>query len=165
MSKILCQGTPTLANSSVYSKQLSFWQYTDEQRSRGGINAAAQKHDAVVAKIERDIEQFVLSAEDAAQRFSLAAFFRSIFPGRNYEALRRGYGSYVKGRVEAIFGNRCDSVNRFKQFCCLIRAAIRLKPLKDVVKQWVAIGKSLSSSPFRVSLRKFSSWRPDLRIW
>jgi len=124
------------------------------------------KREKVLFLIDRALSGFALDCEDRGVKFSLAAFFRSEFPLRNQEALRRGYGAYVKGRLEDLFGTRCDAVNRFKLFCASIIAAVKRRPLVSVVREWIRLGRALSCNPLRRSLdRPGVVWNPSTRFW
>lgn len=156
---------PTLTDGSFSQSRVSkFW--TKEQCSHGGIKSSANKRDRVLVVIDALLEPFALDCEERGVRFSMAAFFRLAFPGRNVEALRRGYQAYIKGRLGYGFISKCASVRRFILFCASIRAALSRRPLSSIVRQWSRIGRALSSNPFRVSLAKSGAvWNESLRIW
>lgn len=159
------QIAPTYGDVGFTTGRFSKRGYTKAQRARGGIKRASNLRDASIRLIESLLPAYALACEDSGVRFTLSGFFRSSFPDRNPEAMRRLYGSYVKGRLESIFRGACDAVNRFKSFCQAVRAASKLKSTRSIVREWCRLGVALSSNPFRKSLERVARWRDDLRIW
>lgn len=145
-------------------------QYTTEQRSRGGIIAAANRRDKTMQRIDQCIEQYALQAENDGARLSMAKFFRDVFPSRNMHAMRFRYGRYVKGRLIEIFSNKCSAVNKMLEFCKIMRQAFMKRAathgISAKLQQMIAIGRSIGSNPFKRSLHRFgASWDNSVKSW
>ena len=166
LNSIPSQIDPRLADSSRANQGYRFGKkYTKAQCRHGAIKVAALKREAVIGLIERHLPAYCLSCEDNDQRFTMAGFFRAILPTRNAEWLRNSYGSYIRGRVEALFERKCHAVNRFRDFVLAIRAALKRRPVSEMVREWLRLGPAISSNPYRTSLHRTCTWRDHLRIW
>jgi hypothetical protein len=152
--------------AKVYTAKVYIQKYTKQQLIRGAKHRAANARDRINQAIELTLPDFVRNLDSQDQKFSFAAYFRQAFPLQNPVYLRRAYGAYIKARLETLFGQSNQAVNRFKSFCAAIRAAIKKQPIHAIIKDWLRLGVPVSCREDRHSLTNIGCiWNKTFKLW